>query len=205
MLAKLDIYRKFTDALAVTIIVSVGWICYEDSGKHKSYTYSGEASEEFDRDDNTLTLIKPSPMPSKDIRSPLEVGSVHGGNNGGKFPSLLFPIEVKNIHKAKHGSDSGVYDTEGRFVPSKFEEIFSKHARKNANALTSDELMGMQKANRVPKDHKGWLASYTEWKILYVLCKDKNGLLQKETIRAVYDGSLFEQMAKEKASSRKQA
>ncbi|GMP66038.1 hypothetical protein CsSME_00026565 [Camellia sinensis var. sinensis] len=47
-----------------------------------SYTYSGEASEEFDRDDNTLTLIKPSPMPSKDIRSPLEVGSVHGGNNG---------------------------------------------------------------------------------------------------------------------------
>ncbi|KAF5945699.1 hypothetical protein HYC85_015927 [Camellia sinensis] len=123
----------------------------------------------------------------------------------GKFPSLLFPIEVKNIHKAKHGSDSGVYDTEGRFVPSKFEEIFSKHARKNANALTSDELMGMQKANRVPKDHKGWLASYTEWKILYVLCKDKNGLLQKETIRAVYDGSLFEQMAKEKASSRKQA
>ncbi|GMP59325.1 hypothetical protein CsSME_00022644 [Camellia sinensis var. sinensis] len=81
----------------------------------------------------------------------------------GKFPSLLFPIEVKNIHKAKHGSDSGVYDTEGR------------------------------------------LASYTEWKILYVLCKDKNGLLQKETIRAVYDGSLFEQMAKEKASSRKQA
>ncbi|KAL7260259.1 hypothetical protein ACSBR1_006017 [Camellia fascicularis] len=153
----------------------------------------------------------------------------------GKFPSLLFPIEVKNIHKAKHGSDSGVYDTEGRytstgpstefrivlsfiasfsfilsffiskrFVPSKFEEIFSKHARKNANALTSDELMGMLKANRVPKDHKGWLASYTEWKILYVLCKDKNGLLQKETIRAVYDGSLFEQMAKEKASSRKQ-
>ncbi|KAI8001972.1 Kinesin-like protein KIN-13B [Camellia lanceoleosa] len=47
-----------------------------------SYTYLGEASEEFDRDDNTLTLIKPSPMPSKDIRSPLEVGSVHGGNNG---------------------------------------------------------------------------------------------------------------------------
>ncbi|KAI8000185.1 hypothetical protein LOK49_LG09G01477 [Camellia lanceoleosa] len=48
----------------------------------KLYTYSGEASEEFDKDDNTLTLIKPSTMPSKDIRSPLEVGSVHGGNNG---------------------------------------------------------------------------------------------------------------------------
>lgn len=29
MLVKLDIYRKFTNALAVAVIVSVGWICYE--------------------------------------------------------------------------------------------------------------------------------------------------------------------------------
>nr|DAD44210.1 TPA_asm: hypothetical protein HUJ06_002440 [Nelumbo nucifera] len=29
MMAKLDIYRKFTNALAVSVIVSVGWICYE--------------------------------------------------------------------------------------------------------------------------------------------------------------------------------
>ncbi|CAL0314921.1 unnamed protein product [Lupinus luteus] len=114
----------------------------------------------------------------------------------GKF-SILFPIEVQSIHLGKHGSDSGVYDTEGRFVPSKFEEIFSKHAKKHPNALTSDELMGMLKANRVPKDYIGWVASYVEWKILYVLAKDNNGLLQKETLHAVYDGSLFEKMEKE--------
>lgn len=41
------------------------------------------------------------------------------------------------------------------------------------------------------------VAAYTEWKILYVLCKDKNGLLHKDTVRAVYDGSLFERMEKE--------
>ncbi|CAI9267611.1 unnamed protein product [Lactuca saligna] len=29
MMGKLDIYRKFTNALAVAVIVSVGWICYE--------------------------------------------------------------------------------------------------------------------------------------------------------------------------------
>lgn len=29
MMAKLDIYRKFTNAMAVAVIVSVGWICYE--------------------------------------------------------------------------------------------------------------------------------------------------------------------------------
>ncbi|CAN6550070.1 unnamed protein product [Malus baccata var. baccata] len=121
----------------------------------------------------------------------------------GKFPSLLFPIEVKNIHKAKHGSDSGVYDTEGRFVPLKFEEIFAKHAHTHPNSLTSDELMGMLKANRVPKDYAGWVAAYTEWKILYVLCKDKNGLLHKDTVRAVYDGTLFERMEKEKSDGDK--
>lgn len=42
------------------------------------------------------------------------------------------------------------------------------------------------------------VASWTEWKILYVLCKDSRGLLHKDTIRAVYDGSLFERMEKER-------
>lgn len=33
------------------------------------YAYSEDVSEEFDKDESTLTLIKPSPMPSKDGRS----------------------------------------------------------------------------------------------------------------------------------------
>nr|GMD26415.1 probable peroxygenase 5 isoform X1 [Ipomoea batatas] len=120
----------------------------------------------------------------------------------GKWPSLLLPIEVKNIKLAKHTSDSGVYDSEGRFVEPKFEEIFKKHAKSNANGLTSEELDEMLKANREPKDYKGWVGALSEWKILYLLGKDKNGILAKETIRGVYDGSLFEIMAKEHASKK---
>ncbi|KAJ8562942.1 hypothetical protein K7X08_031394 [Anisodus acutangulus] len=123
----------------------------------------------------------------------------------GKWPSLIFPIEVKNIKFAKHGSDSGVYDSEGRFVHEKFEEIFKKHARSNGNALTGQELDELLKANREPNDRKGCIAALSEWKILYFLCKDKHGLLGKETIRAVYDGSLFDQMAKEHQSKKKKA
>lgn len=126
-----------------------------------------------------------------------------GKTRPGKCPSLLFPIEIKNIAKAKHGSDSGVYDTEGRFVPAKFEEIFSKHARTNANYLTAKELNEMLKANREPKDYGGWFASYIEWKILFYLCKNKDGVLLQDTIRAVYDGSLFEKMEKERQSAGK--
>ncbi|MQL75509.1 hypothetical protein Taro_007876 [Colocasia esculenta] len=121
----------------------------------------------------------------------------------GKFPSLLFPIYVNRIHKGKHGSDSGVYDEEGRFVPEKFEEIFKKHAHTHHDALTSNELMELLRANREPKNYAGWFAAWTEWKILYNMCKDKDGLLPKETIKAVYDGSLFQRLEKERASKKK--
>ncbi|XP_015932055.1 probable peroxygenase 5 [Arachis duranensis] len=120
----------------------------------------------------------------------------------GKFPSPLLPIEVKNIQLGKHGSDTGVYDTEGRFVPSTFEKIFIKHAHTHPNALTYDELKEMIKANRQPKDLKGRIGSFVEWHLLYKIGKDKHGLLQKETIRGVYDGSVFEILKKEHSSDK---
>ncbi|PON33845.1 Caleosin-related [Parasponia andersonii] len=121
----------------------------------------------------------------------------------GKFPNLLFPIEIKNMHLGKHGSDSGSSDTEGRFVPEKFEEMFRKHAHSYPDALTSDELNELLKANRVPKDFAGWIGALSEWKILYLIAKDENGLLHKDKVRAVYDGTSFEHMEKEHSASKK--
>ncbi|RAL47819.1 unnamed protein product [Cuscuta campestris] len=121
----------------------------------------------------------------------------------GKWPSLLFPIEVENIKLAKHTSDSGIYDSEGRFVLSKFEEIFKKHARSSANGLTSKELDEFLKANRQPKDYKGWIAALAEWKVLYLVAKNKDGIVSKEAIGGVYDGSLFQILAEEHASKKK--
>ncbi|NP_001151879.1 ABA-induced protein [Zea mays] len=115
-----------------------------------------------------------------------------------KAPAFKLPIYVKNIQKGKHGSDSGVYDANGRFVAEKFEEIFKKHAHTRPDALTGKELKELLKANREPNDFKGWLGGFTEWKMLYSLCKDEKGFLHKDTVRAVYDGSLFEMLERER-------
>nr|GMD26414.1 probable peroxygenase 5 isoform X1 [Ipomoea batatas] len=98
----------------------------------------------------------------------------------GKWPSPLLPIEVENIKLSKHTSDSGVYES---MTPKEV------------------ELDEMLQANRKPNDYGGWIGALSEWKILYLIGKDKNGILPKETIRGVYDGSLFESMAKKHASN----
>lgn len=43
------------------------------------YAYSDDTGEEFDKDDTTLTLIKPAPMPSDDLRT-AEAKPALGGN-----------------------------------------------------------------------------------------------------------------------------
>ncbi|KAL6649513.1 hypothetical protein ACP70R_013737 [Stipagrostis hirtigluma subsp. patula] len=110
----------------------------------------------------------------------------------GWLPSPLLSIHIKNIHKGKHGSDSETYDTEGRFDPSKFDAIFSKYGRTQPNALTIEELLTMLKGNRNMYDFIGWIVAAGEWLLLYSVAKDKDGLLQRETVRGAFDGSLFE-------------
>ncbi|KAL6649512.1 hypothetical protein ACP70R_013736 [Stipagrostis hirtigluma subsp. patula] len=119
----------------------------------------------------------------------------------GWLPSILLSIHIKNIHKAKHGSDSETYDTEGRFDPAKFDAVFSKYGRTHPNALTEDEVTLMLKGNRNMYDFIGWAAAILEWRLLYSVAKDKDGLLQREIVRGVFDGSLFEQLRDRKKSS----
>lgn len=119
----------------------------------------------------------------------------------GWIPSPLLSINIENIHKAKHGSDSETYDTEGRFDPSKFDAIFSKFGRTQPNALTEDEINTMLESNRNMYDFLGWGAANFEWKLLYEVGKDKEGLLQREIVRGAFDGSFFERLQDSKKSS----
>ena len=106
-------------------------------------------------------------------------------------------VHTSNVHKGKHGSDSGVYDTEGRFVPQKFEELFTKWDRDGKGAVSFNELWQMTSDLKCVMDPFGWFAAKFEWFIVYLLCADEQGLVSREKIRGVYDGSLFYQVEAE--------
>jgi hypothetical protein len=130
----------------------------------------------------------------------LAVGIVHFGfswwTSDSWIPDPLLRIQVKNIHRAKHGSDTGVMDPEGRYCPVKFEELFSKYSKTYPDCLTISEIGDMLRGLRCVGDPFGWMAAMFEWGTLFLLVRQRHPssgtwILRREHMRAQYDGSLF--------------
>ncbi|KAK6431454.1 hypothetical protein LTR95_012384 [Oleoguttula sp. CCFEE 5521] len=131
---------------------------------------------------------------------------IHGGlsypTQRGWMPDPFFSIRIDNIHKGKHGSDSTTYDNEGRYRPQAFEDLFAKYDRGRKGALGRSDLARALKVQRLLGDVFGSIAAALEWIAVYLLIWPKDGLLRKDDVRRVFDGSIFEQKAHEYEMSR---
>ncbi|KAM3568584.1 hypothetical protein VYU27_009295 [Nannochloropsis oceanica] len=112
----------------------------------------------------------------------------------GYFIDPFMCIYSRNIHRGKHGSDQEVYDHEGRFIPQRFEDIFAKWDQEGKGGLSLRDLWKMTQSSFEVNDFFGWFAGKFEWFTLWLLTADDKGLVTKEAVRSVYDGSLFYKM-----------
>ncbi|RKK65541.1 hypothetical protein BFJ69_g16191 [Fusarium oxysporum] len=138
------------------------------------------------------------------ILSPLSVLIIHGNfsypTQSSFIPDPFFRIYTANIHKDKHGSDTGTYDTEGRFIPQKFEDMFSKYAE-GRDYLTLWDVSKLMKGQRLIADPVGWGGAFFEWLATYILLWPEDGRMREEDIRGIYDGSLFYKVAARRAAN----
>ena len=117
-------------------------------------------------------------------------------------------IDIENIQKGKHDSDTGILDKRGRFNARRFEKLFgacSTVDRDGDKAFTASELTRMIVANR--ETLLGSLVSMVEWQTLLLLAADTEAVEGGKTVPALsvarvmsfYDGTLFYQLAKARA------
>jgi peroxygenase len=71
------------------------------------------------------------------------------------LPDPMFRCYIPQIDRTKHGSDTGSYDSEGRFIPQKFEDIFTKYCE-GRDYMTIWDIIGMWKGQRCVNDPIGW-------------------------------------------------
>jgi peroxygenase len=111
------------------------------------------------------------------------------------FPSLT--IDLRNIASGIHGSDSGIYDSEGRFVPAMFERLFTDWDRDGSDGLDPLELAGRAVRDADLFDVFGVVVSGAEFGLLFVVAAE-DGELSRDRMRSFYDGTLFYVLAEER-------
>jgi hypothetical protein len=125
---------------------------------------------------------------------------------------LALTIDIENIQKGKHDSDTGILDRKGRFNGRRFAKMVgacSTVDRNGEKAFTATELDKMITANR--KTLMGSLVSTVEWQVLLALAADTKAVeggrrvaaLSVARIKSFYDGTLFYKLAKAHAEGRR--
>ncbi|KAL8722111.1 MAG: hypothetical protein Q9225_001355 [Loekoesia sp. 1 TL-2023] len=120
----------------------------------------------------------------------------------GILPDPFFRIYIDRLYRSKHGSDSMTYDNQGRFRSQQFEDIFAKYDAGNKGGLDAGDVFVFWKEQRMLFDFFGWGACAVEWLATYLLLWPEDGIMKKEDVRGIYDGSIFYKRAQETKTKR---
>lgn len=106
------------------------------------------------------------------------------------IPDPLLRIYIASGHKAKHGSDTGVFDVDGHFHADRFDAMFERWDIDGCGGLSADQMWHMWKKNRLAADVAGWCFAFMElWTTWLLLQRD--GRVWKDDLRGCYNGTLF--------------
>ncbi len=111
-----------------------------------------------------------------------------------------FTIDLSQIQKSKHDSDSDIFDKDGYFDQAKFDELFERFDKNRDDALDGDEITDFLTRNK--ESIFGSTLARLELPILLRIAgepMDVDGVetkvLTKERLAKFYDGSLFYELA----------
>ncbi|EFJ43527.1 subunit of Retromer complex [Volvox carteri f. nagariensis] len=111
------------------------------------------------------------------------------------LPDPRLRVYVRNAHKVVHGSNSKAWDRSGHFTPARFEAVLSKYDRDGKGGLTLWEVFSFLRGQANLGDVLGIMASSGEWIMTWALLRDSTGVLRREDIRGMYDGTAFYRLA----------
>ena len=114
-------------------------------------------------------------------------------------------VNLSKIHASKHGSDTGVYDAQGQFVQASYDELWSRFDQGQKGALNQSDIQAMHAS--LSTDKVGDVASKAEFDLLMELAGQNQTMadgssqrvLTKDAMQQFYDGTLFYQLAGERA------
>lgn len=105
-------------------------------------------------------------------------------------------VDIDNIAKGKHDSDTDIYDVDGRFNPAKFEHLFALYDTDRDDALSAEEFEVFYARNK--EDGASSLVSTFEFGLLIELAGEKRvidgketSVVTRQTMERFYDGSLI--------------
>ncbi|KAF9490309.1 hypothetical protein BDN71DRAFT_1592978 [Pleurotus eryngii] len=130
------------------------------------------------------------PSKSKIQQTPLEKHAAFFDTDG---DGAIWPMESGH---AMHGSDSTSYTAQGDFDKARFDHAFELYTQPPHIGMAYGGAITILNGQRNAYDFFGSLAALFEWFATYTLLWTADGLMKKEDICGIYDGSPFYPLVK---------